>query len=55
MGKGKGNVEYWVAQIQPGRMLYEMEGVPEDIAREAFKLAAAKLPVRTTFVSRTVI
>ena len=54
-GKGKGNVEYWVAQIQPGRMLYEMEGVSEDIAREAFRLAAAKLPVQTTFVSRTVL
>ncbi|HBC55675.1 MAG TPA: 50S ribosomal protein L16 [Gammaproteobacteria bacterium] len=54
MGKGKGGVEYWVAQIQPGRMLYEMEGVPEDVAREAFRLAAAKLPVGTTFVSRTV-
>ena len=54
-GKGKGNVEYWVAQIQPGRMLYEMEGVTEEIAREAFRLAAAKLPVSTTFVSRTVL
>jgi len=54
-GKGKGSVEYWVAQIQPGRMLYEMEGVTEDIAREAFKLAAAKLPVQTTFVARTVM
>jgi len=54
-GKGKGNVEYWVAQIQPGRMLYEMEGVNEEIAREAFRLAAAKLPVSTTFVSRTVL
>lgn len=52
-GKGKGNVEYWVAQIQPGRMLYEMEGVSEEIAREAFRLAAAKLPVSTSFVSRT--
>ena len=52
-GKGKGNVEYWVAQIQPGRMLYEMEGVAEDVAREAFRLAAAKLPVSTAFVSRT--
>jgi large subunit ribosomal protein L16 len=52
-GKGKGNVEYWVAQIQPGRMLYEMEGVNEEIAREAFRLAAAKLPVSTAFVSRT--
>jgi len=55
MGKGKGNVEYWVAQIQPGRMLYEMEGVDEDVAREAFKLAAAKLPIPTTFVTRTVV
>lgn len=55
MGKGKGNVEYWVAKIQPGRVLYEMEGVSEDMAREAFKLAAAKLPVRTTFVNRTVM
>ncbi len=54
-GKGKGNVEYWVAQIQPGRMLYEMEGVTEEIAREAFRLAAAKLPLKTTFVSRTVL
>lgn len=54
-GKGKGNVEYWVAQIQPGRMLYEMEGVSEEIAREAFRLAAAKLPVKTAFVTRTVI
>jgi large subunit ribosomal protein L16 len=55
MGKGKGNVEYWVAQIQPGRMLYEMEGVDEVIAREAFRLAAAKLPISTTFVTRTVL
>ncbi|MFO8024805.1 50S ribosomal protein L16 [Thiohalophilus sp.] len=54
-GKGKGNVEYWVAQIQPGRMLYEMEGVSEEVAREAFRLAAAKLPVTTTFVTRTVL
>ncbi len=54
-GKGKGNVEYWVAQIQPGRMLYEMEGVSEEIAREAFRLAAAKLPLGTTFVTRTVL
>ncbi len=54
-GKGKGNVEYWVAQIQPGRMLYEMEGVAEDVARQAFKLAAAKLPFKTTFVTRTVM
>jgi large subunit ribosomal protein L16 len=55
MGKGKGNVEYWVAQIQPGRMLYEIEGVPEELAREAFKLAAAKLPVQTTFTKRTLL
>ncbi len=55
MGKGKGNVEYWVAQIQPGRMLYEIEGVPEELAREAFKLASAKLPVETTFVKRTIM
>ena len=54
-GKGKGNVEYWVCQIQPGRVLYEMEGVPEDLAREAFELAAAKLPFKTTFVKRTVM
>ncbi|AWB68593.1 50S ribosomal protein L16 [Saccharobesus litoralis] len=55
MGKGKGGVEYWVAQIQPGRVLYEMEGVPEELAREAFGLAAAKLPFKTTFVTRTVM
>lgn len=55
MGKGKGSVEYWVAQIQPGRMLFEMEGVAEDVAREAFRLAAAKLPISTTFVTRTVM
>jgi large subunit ribosomal protein L16 len=54
-GKGKGNVEYWIAQIQPGRVLYEIEGVTEEIAREAFKLAAAKLPFKTTFVARTVL
>jgi len=55
MGKGKGSVEYWVALIKPGSMLYEIQGVPEDLAREAFKLAAAKLPVKTTFVSRVVM
>ena len=54
-GKGKGNVEYWVCKIQPGKMLYEMEGVSEEIAREAFRLAAAKLPIATSFVSRTVM
>ncbi len=55
MGKGKGNVEFWVCKIQPGRVLYEMEGVTETIAREAFRLAAAKLPFKTTFVTRTVM
>jgi len=55
MGKGKGNVEYWVALVQPGKVLYEIEGVPEELAREAFRLAAAKLPVQTTFSKRTVI
>ena len=55
MGKGKGNVEYWVAQIQPGRMLYEIEGVNEELAREAFSLAAAKLPVQTAFVKRMIM
>jgi len=54
-GKGKGSVEYWVAQIQPGSMLYEMEGVTEELAREAFALADAKLPCATTFVKRTVM
>ena len=54
-GKGKGNVEYWVARVQPGRMLYEMQGVDEELAREAFRLAAAKLPVQTAFVIRTAI
>jgi large subunit ribosomal protein L16 len=55
MGNGKGNVEYWVAKIQPGRVLYEMEGVTEEVAREAFRLAAAKLPITTTFVTRQVM
>jgi large subunit ribosomal protein L16 len=54
MGSGKGNVEYWVAQIKPGRVLYEMEGADEATAREAFRLASAKLSVTTTFVTRTV-
>ena len=54
-GKGKGNVEYWVAQIKPGKVLYEMEGVSEELAREAFSLAAAKLPFTTTFVKRQVM
>ena len=55
MGKGKGSVEYWVCQIQPGKVLYEIEGVPEELAREAFSLAAAKLPFETVFVKRTVL
>ena len=54
-GKGKGNVEYWIAQIKPGKVLYEMEGVPEEVARDAFKLAAAKLPFPTTFVKRVIM
>ena len=54
-GKGKGNVEYWVAQIKPGKILYEMEGVPEEVAKDAFRLAAAKLPFETKFVKRTII
>jgi len=52
MGKGKGSVEFYVAEIQPGKMLYEMDGVPEEIAREAFRLAAAKLPIQTVFTTR---
>ena len=55
MGKGKGNVEYWVSLVQPGRILYELEGVSEQLAREAFELAAAKLPIATTFVNRSVL
>ena len=52
-GKGKGAVEYWVAQVQPGRVLYEMEGVSERVAKEAFKLASAKLPFQTAVVRRS--
>ncbi|HOW76548.1 MAG TPA: 50S ribosomal protein L16 [Candidatus Competibacteraceae bacterium] len=55
MGSGKGNVEFWVARIKPGCVLYEVEGVTEAVAREAFRLASAKLPVQTTFVTRTVM
>ncbi len=55
MGKGKGSVEYWVAQIKPGSMLYEIQGVPEETAREAFQLASAKLPIKTKFTIRTVL
>jgi len=54
MGSGKGNVEYYVARIQPGKVLFEMEGVTETIAREAFRLAASKLSVDTMFVKRQV-
>ena len=52
-GKGKGNVEYWVCPIKPGKILYEMEGVDEELAREAFALASSKIPVSTSFVKRT--
>ena len=55
MGKGKGSVEFYVAEIQPGKMLYEMDGVPEEIAREAFRLAAAKLPIQTVFTTRHIV
>ncbi len=55
MGKGKGSVEYWVAQIQPGRMIYEVEGVSEEVARHGFELAAAKFPFKTAIVTRTVM
>lgn len=51
-GKGKGNPEYWICRVKPGRVLYEMDGVPENLAREALSLAAAKLPVQTRFVQR---
>jgi len=54
MGNGKGNPEYWVAEIQPGKVLYEMDGVNEVMAKEAFRLAAAKLPIATIFVQRQV-
>ena len=53
-GKGKGNVEYWVALVQPGRVMFEIEGVPEELAREAFARASAKLSVKTVFVQRSV-
>lgn len=55
MGSGKGNVDHWVVKVQPGRVLYEIEGVTEETAREAFRLAAAKLPLQTTFVERTLL
>jgi large subunit ribosomal protein L16 len=52
MGKGKGSVELWVCKVKPGRILFEMDGVPQELAREAFERAAAKLPIKTKFVSR---
>ena len=55
MGKGKGAPEYWVAQIKPGQILFEMQGVDEIVAKEAFELAAAKLPVKTTIIKRTIM
>jgi large subunit ribosomal protein L16 len=55
MGKGKGNVEYWVAQVKPGKVLFEIQGVSEELARSAFSRAAAKLPLLTTFVYKTVM
>ena len=54
-GKGTGNVEYWIAQIKPGKVLYEIEGVSEEVARDAFRLAAAKLPFQTEFVKRAIM
>ena len=54
-GKGKGPVEFWVALVQPGKVMFEIEGVPEDLAREALGLAASKLPVKTIFVPRTIM
>jgi large subunit ribosomal protein L16 len=54
-GSGKGSVEYWVAAVQPGRVMFEIEGVTEDVAREALTLAASKLPVKTLFIERTVM
>ncbi|MCY6483491.1 50S ribosomal protein L16 [Clostridium aestuarii] len=52
MGKGKGSVEYWAAVVKPGRVLFELSGVPEDVAREAMRLASHKLPMKTKFVTR---
>ena len=52
MGKGKGNVEYWVALVQPGKIMFEMAGVEEELAREAFRLASAKLPIKTHFIKK---
>ena len=55
MGKGKGNVEYWVALVQPGKILYEISGISEELSRAAFKLAAAKLPIKTIFVTKAIM
>ncbi|XBC38118.1 MAG: 50S ribosomal protein L16 [Buchnera aphidicola (Floraphis choui)] len=55
MGKGKGNVEYWVALVQPGKILYEIDGVSEELSREAFRLASSKLPVKTMFVIKRTV
>jgi len=55
MGKGKGSVEFWVAQIKPGTMLFELQGVSKELAQEAFQLAAAKLPFKTKFAERTIM
>jgi large subunit ribosomal protein L16 len=52
MGKGKGSVEYWCARVHPGRIMFEVDGVPDDVAREALRLGAAKLPIKTRFVAR---
>jgi large subunit ribosomal protein L16 len=52
MGSGKGGVEFWVCRVKPGRMLFELDGVPQDVAERAFELAAAKLPIRTKFIKR---
>ncbi len=54
MGKGKGSVDYWAARVAPGRIMFELDGVPEDIAREALRLGAAKLPVKTHFIQRII-
>jgi len=52
MGKGKGSPEFWVVRVKPGKIMFELDGVPQDLAREAFELAAAKLPIKTRFVTR---
>jgi large subunit ribosomal protein L16 len=55
MGKGKGSPDHWIAVVKPGRIMYEMEGVPEELAREAFRLASHKLPIKTRFIERGVL